>query len=115
MHWTLLNADFRKTNVSATCKAFAQFVELCRSVSVLGGECTAIDGNKFKAMNNQNQNFTSGKIVLSISSLEENATRYLDEMARIERQDTRVNWVKAKLCRIREEVDRPSVIAHHLK
>jgi transposase len=114
-------ADFRKSNASAIRKTCARFVELCRRIGVLGGGCVAIDGSKFKAVNNRDRNFTSGKIALRISHLEESANRYLDEMARIDRQEARetrndkVTHLRAKLDRVREEVDRLSGIAQQLK
>lgn len=114
-------ADFRKTNALAIRKTCARFVELCRRIGVLGGGCVAIDGSKFKAVNNRDRNFTSGKIALRISHLEESANHYLDEMARIDRQEAqethidRVTHLKAKLDRVRSEVDRLSGIAQQLK
>ena len=114
-------ADFRRSNASAIRKTCARFVELCRRIGVLGGGCVAIDGSKFKAVNNRDRNFTSGKIALRISHLEESASRYLDEMARIDRQEAqethidKVTHLKAKLDRVREEVDRLSGIARQLK
>ncbi|MGR3292026.1 MAG: transposase, partial [Paracoccaceae bacterium] len=114
-------SDFRKSNASAIRKTCARFVELCRRIGVLGGGCVAIDGSKFKAVNNRDRNFTSGKIALRISHLEESASRYLDEMARIDRQETqethidRVTHLKAKIGRVRSEVDRLSDIAQQLK
>jgi hypothetical protein len=94
---------------------------LCRRVGVLDGGCVAIDGSKFKAVNNRDRNFTSGKIALRISHLEESASRYLDEMARIDRQEAqethinRVTHLKTKLDRVREQVDRLLGIARQLK
>ncbi len=55
-------ADFRRDNGLAISKTCAQFVELCRRVGVLKGDCVAIDGSKFKAVNNRDKNFTKGKI-----------------------------------------------------
>jgi hypothetical protein len=55
-------AEFRRTNGPAIRKTCAQFVELCRRVGVLKGDCVAIDGSKFKAVNNRDKNFTKGKI-----------------------------------------------------
>ena len=46
-------ADFRKDNGPAIRKTCAQFVELCRRIGVLKGDCVAIDGSKFKAVNNR--------------------------------------------------------------
>ena len=63
-------ADFRKDNGPAIRKACARFVELCRQIGVLGGGNVAIDGSKFKAVNNRDRNFTSSKIELRISHLE---------------------------------------------
>lgn len=37
-------AEFRRTNGDAVRKTCAQFVELCRRIGVLKGDCVAIDG-----------------------------------------------------------------------
>ena len=55
-------ADYRRVNASAIRKTCAQFVELCRRLGVVNGGCVAIDGSKFKAVNNQDRNFTPRKI-----------------------------------------------------
>jgi transposase len=80
-------ADFRRDNGSAIRKTCAQFVELCRRIGVLKGECVAIDGSKFKAVNNRDKNFTKGKIASRIAHLEASVERYIDEMVRIDRQE----------------------------
>jgi hypothetical protein len=53
-------ADFRIDNGQGIRKACARFVELCRQIGVLSGGSVAIDGSKFKAVNNRDRNFTSG-------------------------------------------------------
>ena len=114
-------ADFRTLNATAIRKTCAQFVELCRRLGVLKGGCVAIDGSKFKAVNNRDRNFTPRKIALRISHLEQSATRYLEEMTRIDRQEaleTRVDKVthlEAKLKRVQAEVHRLNGIAEQLK
>ena len=60
---------------------------LCRRIGVLKGDCVAIDGSKFKAVNNRDRNFTSGKIASRIAHLEASVERYIDEMVRIDRQE----------------------------
>jgi transposase len=55
-------ADFRKDNGSAIKKVCARFVELCRRMGLLSKASVAIDGSKFKAVNNRDKNFTSAKI-----------------------------------------------------
>ena len=37
-------ADFRRNNGAAIRRTYAQFVELCRRIGVLKGDCIAIDG-----------------------------------------------------------------------
>jgi hypothetical protein len=45
-------ADFRRQNGPAIRKTCAKFVDLCRRIGVLKGEVVAVDGSKFKAVNN---------------------------------------------------------------
>ena len=105
-------ADFRRDNGPAIGKTCAQFVELCRRIGVLKGDCVAIDGSKFKAVNNRDKNFTKGKIASRTAHLVASIERYLDEMARIDRQEegeVRTEKIAnlARRCeRIRQEIER---------
>src|SRR6516164_2118613 len=56
-------ADFRKDNGAAIKQVCVQFVELCRRMGLLTKASVAIDGSKFKAVNNRDKNFTRGKVV----------------------------------------------------
>ena len=51
-------ADFRRDNGAAIRKVCAQFVALCRAIGLLTTASVAIDGSKFKAVNNRDKNFT---------------------------------------------------------
>jgi transposase len=51
-------ADFRKDNGLALRLVCARFVELCRGMGLLATASVAIDGSKFKAVNNRDKNFT---------------------------------------------------------
>lgn len=53
-------ADFRKDNGPAIRRVCAQFVELCRKLGLLTKASVAIDGSKFKAVNNRDKNQKSG-------------------------------------------------------
>jgi transposase len=55
-------ADFRKDNGTAIRKVCSQFVELCRRIGLLSVASVAIDGSKFKAVNNRDRNFTKAKM-----------------------------------------------------
>ena len=105
-------ADFRRDNGAAIRKTCAQFVELCRRVGVLKGDCVAIDGSKFKAVNNRDKNFTKGKIASRIAHLEASIERYLEEMVRIDRQEEgearaeKIANLAQRYGRIRQEIQR---------
>ena len=51
-------ADFRKDNGKAIRKVCREFVELCRKLDLFSEAIVAIDGSKFKAVNNRDKNFT---------------------------------------------------------
>src|SRR5215467_11258377 len=55
-------ADFRKDNGAAIKKVCGKFVELCRRMGLLSKASVAIDGSKFKAVNNRDKNFTEAKL-----------------------------------------------------
>ena len=105
-------ADFRRDNGPAIRKTCAQFVELCRRIGTLKGDCVAIDGSKFKAVNNRDKNFTKGKIASRIAHLEADVERYITEMVRIDRQEEgearveKVEHLSRRYGRIRQEIDR---------
>jgi transposase len=81
-------ADFRRQNGPGIRKACASFVELCRRIGVLKGAVVAVDGSKFKAVNNRDRNFTKGKIASRLAHLEAEVERYLEEADRIDRQES---------------------------
>src|SRR5881394_1889431 len=73
-------ADFRKDNGAAIKKVCLQFVELCRRMGLLAKASVAIDGSKFKAVNNRDKNFTEAKIEKRRTQLEESVARYLAQL-----------------------------------
>ncbi len=73
-------ADFRKDNGAALRKVCARFVELCRDMGLLTTTSVAIDGSKFKAVNNRDKNFTRAKVERRRAQLEESVARYLSQL-----------------------------------
>ncbi len=71
-------ADFRKDNGPAIRQVCVRFVELCRGLGLLGEASVAIDGSKFKAVNNQDRNFTRGKMARHRHLAEKNLIRCED-------------------------------------
>jgi transposase len=70
-------ADFRKDNGSAIKQVCAKFIELCRRMGLLTKASVAIEGSKFKAVNNRDKNFTRAKVERRRTQLQESVARYL--------------------------------------
>jgi len=56
-------ADFRRDNLAALKQVCREFTLLCRKLGLFGGELVAIDGSKFKAVNNRRRNFNEARAV----------------------------------------------------
>jgi transposase len=98
-------ADFRKDNGMALRKVCARFIELCREMGLLTTASVAIDGSKFKAVNNRDKNFTRAKVERRRVQLEESVARYLSQLDTADRQDpTEVLAMKAT--RLKEKLER---------
>ena len=70
-------ADFRRDNGPAIRAACAQFVMLCRKLNLFTRAVVALDGSKFKAVNNRDKNFTVAKVAKRIEQVEAGIARYL--------------------------------------
>ncbi len=80
-------ADFRKDSGPAIRKVCARFVELCRQIGLLATASVAIDGSKFKAVNNRDRNFTEAKMQRRMAQIETSVARYLDQLDTADRQE----------------------------
>jgi len=70
-------ADFRRDNLAALKQVCREFTLLCRKLELFGGELVAIDGSKFKAVNNRRRNFNEPRLRRAIQALEEKISSYL--------------------------------------
>ncbi|AMP03172.1 IS1182 family transposase [Collimonas pratensis] len=103
-------ADFRKNNGPAISKVCRQFVLMCRNLDLFANTDIAIDGSKFKAVNNRDKNFTDRKLQARIEQLEANIARYLEELDRADRQpelvpEARVSHLKEKIASIKKQIE----------
>ena len=73
-------ADFRKDNGAAIRNVCPQFIVLCRELELLSEAIVAIDGSKFKAVNNRDKNLTSAKMKRRLAQIEDSIARYLTAM-----------------------------------
>src|ERR1700687_2774368 len=80
-------ADFRKDNGPAIKKVCTRLVALCRTMGLLTQASVAIDGSKFKAVNNRDQNFTRAKMDRRMAQIEESVARYLQQLDTADRQE----------------------------
>ena len=103
-------ADFRKDNSGALRKVCARFVELCRQMGLLTTASVAIDGSKFKAVNNRDKNFTRAKVERRRAQLEDSVARYLSQLDTADRQEpsqalaAKTTQLKEKLAKLEEEM-----------
>ena len=96
-------ADFRKDNGPSLRRVCARFVDLCREIGLLSTPSVAIDGSKFKAMNNRDRNFTKGKVERRRAQLEESVARYLSQLDTADRQEP-TEALAAKTTHLREKL-----------
>jgi transposase len=96
-------ADFRKDNGKAIRRVCREFIVLCRDLKLFSEAIVAIDGSKFKAVNNRDKNFTDRKLNARMQQLEESVARYLTELDRADRDPTLVT--EARVEHIKEKVD----------
>jgi transposase len=98
-------ADFRKDNGRAIRQVCARFVELCRTMGLLTEASVAIDGSKFKAVNNRDKNFTRAKMERRMAQIEESVARYLQQLDTADRQEPS-EALKTKTERLREKIEK---------
>ena len=109
-------ADFRKDNGPAVRKVCAQFVALCRKIGLLTKPSVAIDGSKFKAVNNRDKNFTRAKMERRLAQIEESVARYLSQLDTADRQEpsdalaVKTAHLKEKLAKLADELERLQAI-----
>src|SRR6476661_4501404 len=109
-------ADFRKDNGRAIRQVCARFVALCRTLGLLTQASVAIDGSKFKAVNNRDKNFTRAKMDRRIAQIEESVARYLQQLDTAGRQEpsealkTKTSRLKEKIANLKEQMQRLQVL-----
>ena len=85
-------ADFRKDHRAAFKPLFKNFNLLCRKLDLFGAELVAIDGSKFKAVNNPRRHYTQEQLQELVQKVEARIDEYLGEL---DRQDTEAEGVPA--------------------
>lgn len=79
-------ADFRKDHGNGIQKTCREFVVTCRKLKLLSS-FVAIDGSKFKAVNNGNKNFSKNRVEVQLEFLDKSIQKYLLRLQNSERYD----------------------------
>ena len=87
-------ADFRKNNGKAIRAVCREFIVLCRQLKLFTESIVAIDGSKFKAVNNRNKNFTRGKMKRRMEQIEKNLDRYFAQLDSADREEPAIAEIK---------------------
>jgi len=73
-------ADFRKDNLAALKGVCQEFTLVCKKLELLGGKLVAIDGSKFKAVNNRKRNFSEPRLTKAMAAIDEKIGAYLTKL-----------------------------------
>jgi transposase len=95
-------ARFRKENGKAIRSVCRQFIVLCQKLGLFAESLVAIDGSKFKAVNNRDRNFTNAKLQRRMEEIESSINRYLTALDTADRQEPTV--AKAKSERLHDKI-----------
>jgi transposase len=95
-------ANFRKDNGRAIRNVCRQFVVLCQKLDLFAQTVVAIDGSKFKAVNNRDRNFTHAKVKRRLEQIEESIARYLSQLDTADRHEGAV--AEAKAGRLKDKI-----------
>jgi transposase len=106
-------ADFRKDNGQAIRIACREFVLMCRALGLFEHATVAIDGSKFKAVNNRDKNFTESKLKARMQQLDESVQRYLTELDRADRDPSLVSEARAE--HLKHKLETVKVQMHRLR
>ncbi|MDH5668941.1 MAG: IS1182 family transposase [Nitrospira sp.] len=89
-------ADFRKNNGHAIRLVCREFILLCKKLHLFADAFVAIDGSKFKAVNNRDQNFTKAKMQRRLEQIDESIARYLRQIASADRHEAAAATAKTQ-------------------
>jgi transposase len=104
-------ADFRRDNGEPIKQVVVRFRLWCMGEGLYGREMVAIDGSKFKAVNNRDRNFTRKKLENFIKEEQKRVDNYLKAIEEADQQDEEekegplsIEELKEKLGRIKEKL-----------
>lgn len=108
-------ADFRKNNTKSIRLVCREFVMICRKLDLFSEAFVAIDGSKFKAVNNRDRNYTKAKLKRRLDDIDKKIVRYLAQIESADRQEVSVasrttERLENKITKLKKEIDRLNAI-----
>ncbi|MDN3523088.1 IS1182 family transposase [Halomonas ramblicola] len=108
-------ADFRKHNGKAIRDTCRDFIVLCRRLGLFSQAIVAIDGSKFKAVNNRDRNFTFAKMKRRAEEIEKSIEHYLRQLDSADQgvpavTEAQAAHLKDKIAALTEEVQQLQAI-----
>jgi hypothetical protein len=97
-------ADFRRDNLKALKQVCREFTLLCRKLELFGGELVAIDGSKFKAVNNRRRNFNEARLTKAIKAMDEKISTYLRSLDQADAADPDPDEPAPSATELREKI-----------
>ena len=113
-------ADFRHDNGKGIRNVCKRFVALCRQLNLFSQAVVAIDGSKFKAVNNRDKNFTPHKLEQRMKQIDESIERYLNALDTADRTqpadlEARTTHLQEKLVKLKKQMHYLRDIEQQLK
>ena len=104
-------ADFRKDNTQAITRVCKEFVLICGKLNLFADTLIAVDGSKFKAVNNRDLNYTQAKLKYRLQLINDSIAKYLGQIESADRQAAplakiRTERLESKIATLKEEVSR---------
>lgn len=97
-------ADFRRDNGAGIRSVCGRFVQLCRELKLFDQAVVAVDGSKFKAVNNRDRNFTPSKIAKRRELIDKSIQQYLGALETADR--TQPEELQAKTAHLNDKLER---------
>ena len=104
-------ADFRKDNSKGIKNTCRTFIELCRQMNMFTDTVVAIDGSKFKAVNNSKKNYTPSKLKFHVDRFEKHLAEYLKQLDEADKYENKtvddnvindkISWLKKRLVELK--------------
>jgi len=94
--------------IRAVCR---EFIVLCRRLNLFTEALVAIDGSKFKAVNNRDRNFTRAKMQRRLEQIEASLNRYFGQLDSADREEAALAQLKTarlqdKIAALKKEMQR---------